>query len=281
MSDRPHSPADHPEELLAVFVDDSATPEERDVVQAHLATCRQCRDEAELATAARAALASLPELEPPGLALEGLPGLRRSRLIAAPLVPGGTARQGEEQPPIQKARRISWVPVLAAAAIVVIAGLLTAPILLRGGHSTGALSKGNAPRATESPLPVLVDVGASYTPASLNALAKRVASTTRQAELAPTPAPGATQPAFGSASGPGTVASGSADQAASRGALQCLVAGGGLEPDALPVYLEEATFQGVPAYIGAFSRTGARLNLVVVAVSRTGCQPLYTLSQSV
>ena len=52
-----------------------------------------------------------------------------------------------------------------------------------------------------------------------------------------------------------------------------------LEPDALPVYLEAATFKGVPAYIGAFARPGSRLNLVVVAVSRGTCQPLYTLSR--
>ena len=72
---------------------------------------------------------------------------------------------------------------------------------------------------------------------------------------------------------------GAADQATSRTALDCLIGGGGLEANALPLYLERATFKGVPAYIGAFARPGSRLNLVVVAVSEGTCQPLYTLTQ--
>jgi len=174
------------------------------------------------------------------------------------------------------------VPALVAAVIVVIAGLISLPILLRGGGgATTARSNPARPTPSESPVPALVDVGASYTPATLNSLAKRLAPAARLAESAPTTTPGATPPAFGSelTPGPGKVATGSADRAASRGALDCLIAGGGLEQNALPIYLEVATFKGVPAYIGAFARPGTRLNLVVVAVSRGTCQPLYTLSR--
>ncbi len=284
MSDRPYPPADHPEELLAGYVDGSATPQEREAVEAHLVSCQKCREDAGLATAARTALASLPQLDPPGLARLGLPGLRGTGLKAVPeTIEEATHSAPAEQPrTIPRGRRTAWVPALAAAVIVVIAGLISLPFLLRGGGGAAtARSKPAAPVPSESPVPALVDVGASYTPATLNTLAKRLAPAARQAEGAPTTTPGATQPAFGSGPllAPGRVATGSADQAASRGALDCLIAGGGLEQDALPVYLEGATFKGVPAYIGAFARLGARLNLVVVAVSRGTCQPLYTLSR--
>jgi hypothetical protein len=268
MSDHPHSPVNHPEELLAGYVDGSATTVEREAVEAHLASCQQCREEADLATAATTALASLPELDPPGLAGQGLAGLR------------GSVAQTEQSRTTRRDRR-AWVPALAAAAIVVIAGLISLPILLRGGGGpTTAASNPAGPTSSESPVPALVDVGASYTPATLNSLAMRLAPAARLAEIAPTTTSGPTHSAFGPFTpGPGKVAAGSADQAASRGALDCLIAGGGLEPDALPVYLEAATFKGVPAYIGAFARPGSRLNLVVVAVSRGTCQPLYTLSR--
>ena len=283
MSDHPHRPVDHPEELLAGYVDGSATTVEREAVEVHLASCQQCREEADLATAARTALASLPELDPPGLAGQGLAGLRGSVPKAVPeTIEQISAAAQTEQPRKLRRDRRAWVPALAAAAIVVIAGLISLPILLRGGGGpTTAGSNPAGPTSSESPVPALVDVGASYTPATLNSLAMRLAPAARLAESAPTTTPGPTHSAFGPAltPGPGKVAAGSADQAASRVALDCLIAGGGLEPDALPVYLEAATFKGVPAYIGAFARPGSRLNLVVVAVSRGTCQPLYTLSR--
>jgi anti-sigma factor RsiW len=284
MSDRPYPPEDHPEELLAGYVDGSATPQERVAVEAHLASCQRCREEAGLAAAARTALASLPQLDPPGLARLGVPGLRGTGLKAVP----DTTEEATRSAPAKQPQRIpgggrpAWVPALAAAVIVVIAGLVSLPFLLRGGGGAAtARSTPAAPGPSESPVPALLDVGASYTPATLNVLAKRLAPAARLAELAPSTTPGATQPAFGSGATPGLgkVATDSADRAASRGALDCLVAGGGLEQDAVPVYLEAATFKGVPAYIGAFARPGSRLNLVVVAVSRGTCQPLYTLSR--
>ena len=290
MSDRSRPPVDHPDELLAGYVDGSATPRERVAVQSHLASCAQCREEAELASAARTALASLPELAPPGLARQGVAALRQP---AVNVVPGGAEgdahqRQGAGAPPrIPPRRRIAWVPALAAAAIVAIAGLIALPILLRGGGGTAtAPSKaGREATPTQSPLPALVDRGASYTPATLNALAKGLAPLARQVEGAPpSPTPAPNHPAAGTPLAspsipPRFAAAASADYAASNTALVCLVTGGGLESDAVPVYLETATFKGVPAYIGAFARTGARLNFVVVAVGRSACQPLYSASQ--
>ena len=68
----------HPDELLAGYVDGSATPGERRIVEEHLAGCATCQEEVELAGAARAALVALPELGAPGLAEAGVASLRRA-----------------------------------------------------------------------------------------------------------------------------------------------------------------------------------------------------------
>ena len=54
----------HPEELLAPYVDGTATPAERTAVEAHLGSCARCRDEVDLARSAHRALAALPEVRP-------------------------------------------------------------------------------------------------------------------------------------------------------------------------------------------------------------------------
>jgi hypothetical protein len=270
---------EHPDELLAGYVEGSSTVAERALVDAHLAACSQCREELDLATAARTALASLPELEPPGLGAGGLlqaeqdGPLERPDSVVLPLPERGGGRE----------RRTAWVPALAAAAIVVIAGLLTVPILLRGGGggNAAAPSKEFAQTPAASPIPALVDTGASYTPASLNSLAKELAPAAREkAAAAPGATPAAGTPTTGSdRSALSGAATDQAGQAMSQAAMDCLASGGGLSSSAVPLYLEAAKFKGVPAYVGAFFTTGARLNFSLVAVSRTGCQPLYTLTR--
>jgi Putative zinc-finger len=56
---------DHPEELLAAYVEGTLGSDERALVDAHLSTCDRCREEVPLAGEARTALVALPELEPP------------------------------------------------------------------------------------------------------------------------------------------------------------------------------------------------------------------------
>ena len=55
----------HPLEQLAPYVDGSLTGPERLEVERHLASCAQCRSEVAIATEARAALRSMPEVEVP------------------------------------------------------------------------------------------------------------------------------------------------------------------------------------------------------------------------
>jgi anti-sigma factor RsiW len=266
MSDPMHPSQDHPDELLAGFVDGSATAPERRTVEAHLAGCPRCRHEIELATAARAALAALPELDAPGLAGGGIDGLRRADLQPVPAgAPAGPA------PP---RRRIAWAQLAAAAILVaLVGGLVAIPLLLSGG---GGSKQTTAPNAAPAPtaaasLPPLIDRGANYTQASLEALAGQLATAQKSGERAAAGA--APQPVYGRAT--------ATDASAVQAALTCIGRGGGPTSGAVPVYLEQAQVSGTPAYIGAFRLAATKLNLLLIAVSRAGCQPLYSVREPV
>lgn len=56
---------DHPEELLAEYVDGSLAADDRATVEAHLASCSVCADEVSVAEQARMALTELPEVPVP------------------------------------------------------------------------------------------------------------------------------------------------------------------------------------------------------------------------
>jgi anti-sigma factor RsiW len=283
-------PERHPDELLAGYVDGSATPKERTVVDQHLASCATCREEVQLASDARAALISLPELGAPGLAEAGVLALRRAAFQAVPSNGTDTATDAAAEPAAPdrspaaataepRARlRVAWVQLVAAAAIVaVLGGLIAIPILLSGNNASksSGTSVAAGPVASSSSLPPLIDQGANYSQASLDALAARVTTLVRderlaedgtRANLQETPAPSAQfarTPAV-------------QDASAARTALTCLIQGGGPE-DVAPVYLEQAEVSGTPAFIGGFFIRGVKLNVMVIAVSREGCQPLYSI----
>ena len=67
----------HPEELLAGYVDGTLSAKERDAVESHVAECARCSREIALATSARSALRSLPEVPAP-------PGFGDSIAVIAP-----------------------------------------------------------------------------------------------------------------------------------------------------------------------------------------------------
>lgn len=69
---------EHPEELLAAYVDGELDAADRRAVQAHLRSCERCRGEVEMARVARDALTSLPEVPAPeGTAFRVLREARR------------------------------------------------------------------------------------------------------------------------------------------------------------------------------------------------------------
>jgi hypothetical protein len=297
MSDPMEPPTTHPDELLAEFVQGTAPTADREAVEAHLATCGRCREEVELAHAARVALASLPQLGAPGLAAAGLDSFRRAALQPVPSVEADTPRQAIPRTPRTAPRaratpevaptpattpvlaryRVQWGQLAAVAAVVVLlAGVVAIPMLLsKGGGSSKSLSGApNAPAAT-SPPPALIDRGASYTTQDLDQLAASIALSRASAEGS---GRGATRAPL-VPTGPVVAA----DSGVTRTALDCVTSGAGLLPEdqAVPAYLEAADVAGTPAYVGAFQLPNVKLNLLLIAVSRDGCQPLYNVRQSI
>jgi hypothetical protein len=270
-------PVDHPDELLAGYVDGSASAAERRAVDGHLESCESCRQDVQMAAMASTALASLPELGAPGLASAGVAALRRAALHPLPEV----APPVEPAPvPAQRAParfRLAWSQLAAAAAIIVVVGALVAiPLALSGGKanrlSTGAADR-PAPLASSAVLP-LIDQGHDYSHEALNTLASRLAATREGGTNALAGSSKPTTPAPAAAPGKAAL-----DSAAAGAALQCVIDGGAPPQNAQPIYLEQAEVSGTPAYVGGFFIPDARLNVMVVAVSRDGCNFLYSVSQ--
>jgi hypothetical protein len=217
----------------------------------------------------------LPELGAPGLAAAGVASLRRAAFHPVPDhdsdVEHAAVSAGRTLP---RRFRPAGSQLAAAAAIIVVLGALVAiPLALSGGKAgkpTGdAAAPATATLAAPAHAPALFDRGAVYSHESLNALASQLAAT-REGPASSffggvksgTPAPNALQ-----------------DSAIARGALQCVIEGGAPPENAQPIYLEQAEVSGTPAYVGGFFIPEARLNVMVVAVSRDGCGFLYSVSQ--
>jgi hypothetical protein len=161
MSDRM---TEHPEDLLAEYVEGTLGTEDRARVEAHLPGCALCREEVALATEARAALAAMPQaVPPPGLELAVR---RRSR---------GPSRR-------------AWIAVGAAAAA---AGVLLGAIVVVGSlgeqqGAPGAAGPPSAPQEEKATMPaageqelqggdlIVRRTGRDYTPTTLAALGRRV-----------------------------------------------------------------------------------------------------------
>ncbi|HEY3210498.1 MAG TPA: zf-HC2 domain-containing protein [Actinomycetota bacterium] len=282
---------DHPDELLAGYADGSASPEERRAVETHLAECSQCRDELDLAKTARAALMSLPELEAPGLAAQGIEALRRAEVQPA----AGPAEQQPEHVPVgagvgagdeladrREARQrrqwqVSWAALAGVAAVL--AALAIVPLVLnRGGGSktAGGPAAGSAASPTVATnYPPVFDRSSDYDQASIQALARQLGQDARRGafERSETLAgPPPTPSLEGSA--PKAVAISASD------VVRCAVRGTGLAADTVPVYLETATYQGTPAYVVAVQTEGGnRSHLRVYVVGRQDCNFLYEADQ--
>jgi hypothetical protein len=279
----------HPDDLLASYVDGSATPDEGDRAERHLSSCRRCRDEVEAARTGLAALASLPMLDSPDVIETVIEALDRAGAHGwEPLPEEGrrAARLGDFE--AVRARRSGWsgwgVRAAAGGVLAATAAAVVALFLMLGGRPTPVTNSALAPRrgapAPAAPVPAgpaLVDRGSRYTPSTLAALGNRLAAQLRRQPLsAAEEAPAAPSPAASADFRQQTERS----PATAAHAIACLERGGA--PFATPRYLEVATFEGKPVYVGAFvlaSSSGLRPRLNVIAVTRTGCQPVYHLNR--
>jgi hypothetical protein len=235
---------EHPDELLAEYVDGALGPEDRTRVEAHLADCEACGGDVLMARNARGALAGLPELEaPPGLALEVRRRARGS---------GGGGRAWRVVAPIAAAA------VLVAGGIVILSQLSNGEEAARTAEGGGAEQPAAAPEAApqevgeaeaadvagrRSPVPRYSESDTDYSNADLASLARRLRDEARVAldgGLART----STEfyAGFDVSAFPPEL----------RDVYRCVVAEVPPEQLIVPFAIEAASFQGEPAYIASF-----------------------------
>jgi hypothetical protein len=256
MSDEPMTPALHSEEQLAAYVEGSSSAEERAPVEEHLISCTRCRSDVRYAQAAREALRGLPMLEAPGIA-------------AALRLPEGEPTGGAVVSLDARRSRVRWQRVTAALGAAAAASVVAAALVLHlgGGAAKSSSSSGGAqPRIAQDAIS-----GPDYTAQSLAALARQLQSdevffgAADASVPTPSPAPAAL-PAIRSARN-GEIGS------------SCLRGAAGLPSDATLSFFRVGSFEGKPAYIGAFrTGTGTDARLVVVAAARDGCRAFDVIS---
>lgn len=274
MNEDPGMPETHPEAQLASYVDGSATDQDRGLVEAHLAGCSSCRADLEFAVQGRAAMQALPELESPGLVEQGLPWLPQARPEPTARERAGvSARRTRDR---SKSRVTVWQRVAWGSGIAVAATLAAVFVFanLQGGGAQNTTA--GAARVAEGGGEAVAGVQSStdYDQASLAALAQKLLQQGRS--YATDAAAPAAAPLAGAAPSPQTL-----EKDATTRAQDCLRRAAGVAEGETPSYVEAATFQGVPAFIGAFHTSpsgGTPSQLLVVAVSRADCRVLYLVT---
>src|SRR5215211_825922 len=131
----------HPDTLLAEYVDGAVADVERRDLEAHVATCARCRQEVALARAARSALRSAPPVVAP-------PDLGDAAIRAAAGAPTDLDRARERRSPTR------WIAAAAGVAAVVVLLAVASPKLGSSPSTVaagaGAQSAGDASFAVAS-----------------------------------------------------------------------------------------------------------------------------------
>lgn len=221
----------HPEELLAGYVDGTLSAEERAAVESHVAECARCSRETTLATGARSALRSLPEVPAPQdvatRSLEEAIGARHSA------VAGGTPRW----------YRVGGIAAAAAAGLLVLT--LVLPRIGQGegsgadparGKATGATERDSGPIALAAAHQIEIQQ-VNYDDGSLGALTSSYAQDSAAGGAAAVEAPSAHE--FGT-------------QAQTEKALACVATSASDETGELQ-RLIRARFKTTPAYLAVFT----------------------------
>jgi Putative zinc-finger len=266
--------SDHPDILLAEYVDGTLPPDARAEVDAHLLGCDRCRGEIELAEEARSALLALPEAPAP----DGLPLAVRRR----------TGRR-----PTRQAAR--WVAGVAAAAVLAAAGILVLRSLgtredgvaeqgARGARSedqgvppTAAspeTAAGDAALAARPTLPIYTESDRDYTSADLVLLGREVRDRARDALQRGV---ARTATAFYAGFDP------AAFTTPVTQAIECSLQEIPPEQLLVPFSIEAASFEGEPAYVAAFLQGPAPHRaydrVVLWVVARDSCSLRSLASQ--
>jgi hypothetical protein len=263
---------EHPDILLAEYVDGTLAPDARAEVEAHLAGCDRCREEVTLAEEARTALARLPEVPAP----QGLTFAvrRRSRRPAAPRIARVIAAAAA-------------AAVLVSGGVVVVQGFRTEEQPATGGaggevpaeapgarQETEAAEAPGALAADQSAVPTYSESDRDYDQDDLVTLGRRFrddARTAIQAGLAP------------SASEFFEDFELAAFTPRVREAIDCSLREIPPEQLLVPFSIEAASFQTEPAYVAAFLQ-GPTPDLpydrvVIWVVARDSCALLSLATQ--
>jgi anti-sigma factor RsiW len=237
----------HPEDLLAGYVDGSAGPADRDIVDVHLRTCDRCRGEVDAAGTARSALRRLPDPETPDIAAAVVAGL-------------------EDVDP-QEATSPRWYRFagIAAAAVIAVAVVVSLPKIGSGPEADRDATEaaGTAPTVGEADtlagLPLELQQ-TDFDTAAVQALAGQAARV----------APSETAAAASGAGSVGTPAQAERAQACVAGAFPNF--------PGTPTRLISAKFEGTPAYLAVALEgpaPGRPADTASVWVAdRATCQPL-------
>jgi Putative zinc-finger len=240
----------HPEELLAPYVDGTASPQERAAVDAHASSCAHCRGEIAAATAARAALRRLPVVNAPA-------GLAPDTHVVTP-----AGRPGDGVPGWYR-----WAGAAAVAAVIVLLVALVLPNIGRHPSTSEGAFSGNDGKTTASG-PVQIEIQAQdYQGTTLSDLLKaQVGATTPNANVAATPASAETSPQTGTAK-------------QATDARACIKAAFRKVPGHL-IRLISARFAGAPAYIGIYEQgpRGQPFDTIVGRVASADTCTLLTIA---
>jgi hypothetical protein len=263
---------EHPQTLLAEYVEGTLAPDPRAEVEAHLAGCDRCREEVVLAREARTGLARLPQVPAP----EGLTFSVRSRARRAPAPGAGR-----------------WVAVAAAAAVLVAGGIVAVSAVLRTDEEAASVSEapaggapapapeqvhGQAGELLDRPdrLPSYRESDRDYDVGDLGSLVgglRRLADTAVKAGRVPTVAAFSQEADRGALTG------------RIRSALDCILRDDPPDEPVVPFTIEAAAFRGEPAYVATFLRGPVPDRppdrILVRIVSRDSCRLRYTAIQPV
>lgn len=261
----------HPDELLAEYVDETLSSRQHDEVVRHVAECRRCREQVALAGAAQAALVALPKaVAPPGIGDAAIAEAERLAAAREPSVRPLRRRRGVDAYPVW----YRWAGVAAAAAAVLLVGVVVLPKLGNDHQGATVVTDGVERASAPSPAAALEVQDANYDTAAVQAIAVSYRASSDVA-------PGSMGPAM-AATNAGSVVEGVAstlEPGRTDEALACVRTAYPAAPG-VPVRLIQALYGGTPAYLGVFLSdpgAGQPPDTVTIVVAAThGCTVLTT-----
>lgn len=243
----------HPDELLAGWVDQALTSDERAEVAEHLASCTACRREVASAQEAKDLMASLPHIEAPaGFAKRARTDLADDE-APAPAAPRSAAAGRAAQ--TRQRQVYKWIGGAAAAALVLVLGF---SVINRPGGTTDALSESAPAPAAEAATTADAAPGAGNLDVSeLQALAERERDAWAEQSGLSVDRPVESPPA-GYSPDPSqekaqdAVAGANTDMLSANpgAATRCLRRSGSLADGGELLTVYEGSLQSVPAYFG-------------------------------